>query len=152
MIKLMLFLHILGFLLWMGGAIAVMITGIAARKEERAVLGPLVRMQASITGIMVGPGAGVTVVTGLILAFRMFGTAQPAPSGWIMIMQAAGLLAGIITLAFAIPAAGRLRRMDPLGPQAAAFDALRSRQRVVGTISGLLTLLALTGGVMARFG
>jgi hypothetical protein len=62
------------------------------------------------------------------------------------------VLAGIITLAFAIPAAGRLRRMDPLGPQAAAFDALRARQRVVGSISGLLALLALAGGVMARFG
>lgn len=152
MIKLMLFLHVLGFVLWMGGAIAIMITSIAGRKEERAVLGPLVRLQAGITGIMVGPGAGVTVVSGLILAFRMFGTAQPAPSGWIMIMQAAGLLAGIITLAFAIPAAGRLRRMDPLGPQAQVFDALRSRQRVVGSISGVLALIALLGGVMARFG
>jgi hypothetical protein len=129
-----------------------MITSIAARKEDRSVLGPLVRLQAGITGIMVGPGAGVTVVSGLILTFRMFGTAQPAPSGWIMIMQAAGLLAGIITLAFALPAAGRLRRMDPLGPQAAAFDALRGRQRVVGSISGLLALIALVGGVMARFG
>jgi hypothetical protein len=148
----MLLLHVLGFLLWMGGAFALMITSMAAHKEERSVLGPLMRIQASITGIMVGPGAGVTVVSGLILTFRMFGTAQPAPSGWIMIMQAAGLLAGIITLAFAIPAAGRLRRMDPLGPQAAAFDALRARQRVVGSISGLLALLALAGGVMARFG
>jgi hypothetical protein len=148
----MLFLHILGFLLWMGGALAVMITSIAARKEDRSVLGPLVRLQASLTGTMVGPGAGITVATGLILAFKMFGTAQPAPSGWIMIMQAAGLLAGIITLAFAIPASGRLRRMDPLGREAPVFDALRARQRVVGSISGVLALIALLGGVMARFG
>jgi hypothetical protein len=152
MIPLLLFLHVLGFLLWMGGAFAVMVTSIAARKEDRSVLGPLVRLQASITGTMVGPGAGVTVATGLILAFKMFGTAQPAPSGWIMIMQAAGLLAGIITLAFAIPAASRLRRMDPLGPQAQVFDALRSRQRIVGSLSGVLALIALLGGVMARFG
>ena len=152
MIPLMLFLHVLGFLLWMGGALAVMITSIAARKEDRSVLGPLVRLQASLTGTMVGPGAGVTVATGLILAFKMFGTAQPAPSGWIMIMQAAGLLAGIITLAFALPAASRLRRMDPLGPHAPVFDALRARQRVVGSISGVLALIALLGGVMARFG
>lgn len=151
MIKLMLFLHILGFMLWMGGAMAIMITSIAARKEERAVLGPLARMQAAITGVMVGPGAGVTVVSGLILTFRMFGTAQPAPSGWIMIMQAAGLLAGIITLAFAIPAAGRLRRMDPMGREAASFDALRGRQRVAGSISGLLAFVALVAGVMSRF-
>lgn len=151
MIKLMLLLHILGFVLWMGGAFANMVSSIAARKDDRSALGPLIRAQASITGTMVGPGAGVTVVTGLILTFKMFGTAQPAPSGWIMIMQGAGLIAGIIVLAFCIPAAGRLRRMDPLGPQAATFDALRGRERVVGSISGLLALIALLGGVMARF-
>lgn len=148
----MLVLHILGFVLWMGGAWAIMVASIAVRNEDRSVLGPLVRIQASIAGALVGPGAGVTVVTGLILTFRMFGTAQPAPSGWIMVMQASGLLAGVITLAFSIPAAGRLRRMDPVGPQAAVFDALRARQRVVGSISGLLALTALLGGVMARFG
>jgi hypothetical protein len=147
----MLFLHVLGFVLWMGGSFALMVSSIAARSEERSVLGPLVRIQARLAGSLVGPGAGITVVTGLILAFKMFGTAQPAPSGWIMVMQAAGLMAGILTLAFTIPAAGRLRRMDPLGPQAATFDALRVRQRVVGSISGILGLVALLGGVMSRF-
>jgi hypothetical protein len=152
MIKLMFFLHILGFVLWMGGAWAMMVSSMAARREDRQALGPLVRFQAAIAGSLVGPGAGVTVVTGLILAFKMFGSAGPAPSGWIMVMQVSGLLAGIITLAFTIPAAGRLRRMDPLGPQAAIFDALRGRQRVSGSVSGLLALVALLGGVMARFG
>jgi hypothetical protein len=129
-----------------------MVSSVAARKEERAVLGPLVRIQARITGVLVGPGAGITTATGLILAFKMFGTAMPAPSGWIILMQGAGLVAGILTLAFTIPAAGRLRRMDPLGPQAAVFDALRVRQRWVSSISGVLALVALVAGVMARFG
>jgi hypothetical protein len=152
MIQLMLPLHVLGFVLRMGGAFALMVSSVAARKEDRPALGPLVRAQAAMTGAMVGPGAGMTVATGLILTFRMFGTAQPAPGGWIIVMQGAGLLAGIITLAFTIPAAGRLRRMDPVGPHAAVFDALRGRQRVVGSLSGLLALIALLGGVMARFG
>jgi hypothetical protein len=151
MIQLMLLLHILGFVLWIGGALAIMVTSVAARREERGVLGPLVRFQASLTSTMVGPGAGITVATGLILTFRMYGTAQPAPSGWIILMQGAGLVAGIMTLAFSIPAAGRLRRMDPLGPQAAHFDALRARQRVLGSINGLLALIAMLAGVMARF-
>jgi hypothetical protein len=151
MIPLMLFLHVLGFVLWMGGAAAVMWTSIAAKKEERPALGPLVRMQAVITGGLVGPGAALTVATGLILTFRMYGTAQPAPSGWIILMQGAGLVAGVLTLAFSVPASGRLRRTDPMGPHAAAFDALRSRQRVVGMLSGVLALVALLGGVMARF-
>jgi len=152
MIQLMLLLHVLGFVLWMGGAFAIMVSSTASRKEDRSALGPLVRAQASIIGAMVGPGAGITVASGLILTFRMFGTAQPAPGGWIIIMQGAGLLAGIITLAFTIPAAGRLRRMDPLGSHAVQFDALRTRQRIVGSVSGVLALIAMVAGVMARFG
>lgn len=152
MIPLLLVLHNLGFAAWIGGALAIMISGVAARKEERAVLGPLVRIQARIYGILVGPGAGVTVVTGVILTFRMFGSAQSAPSVWMMVMQGAGLIAGILTLALTIPVSGRLRRMEPIGPQAAVFDALRRRQRLVSSISGVLALLALLGGVMARFG
>ena len=147
----MLVLHILGFVLWIGGSLAIMVSSVAARREERAVLGPLARLQASVTGAMVGPGAGLTIATGLILTFRMYGTAQPAPSGWVILMQGAGLVAGIITLAFTIPAAGRLRRMDPMGQQAAQFDALRGRQSVVGSVSGVLALIAMVAGVMARF-
>ena len=33
MIRLWLFLHILGFTLWIGGALAAMVAGIAARRE-----------------------------------------------------------------------------------------------------------------------
>ena len=38
-----LFLHLLGFTLWLGGAIAVMIIGIAAKREDRHGLGAVVR-------------------------------------------------------------------------------------------------------------
>ncbi len=148
MIKLMLLLHVLGFVLWIGGAFALMMASIASRKEERSALGPLVRIQAAIAGTAVGPGAGVTVVTGLILTFQMFGSS--APNVWIMVMQGSGLLAAIMTLAFIIPTSGKLRRLDPM-VHAAAFDALRNRQRVMGAVSGLLGLVALYAGVMSRF-
>lgn len=150
MTRFMLFLHILGFVLWIGGAYAVMIAGIAARKEERSALGPLIRIQAAIYGSVVGPGAGLAIASGLFLAFRMFGPDSAPPSGWLMVMQVAGLVAGVITLAISIPLAGRVRRLDPVGPQAAAFDALRTRQKMVGMASGLLGLLALIAGVMGR--
>lgn len=151
MIKLMLFLHIFGFIAWMGGAWAIMSSSIAAKREDRSVLGPLVRIQAAIAGSLVGPGAGLTVVSGLVLTFKMYGTDVPAPSGWVMVMQAAGLLAGIVTLAFVIPLAGKLRRMEPVGAMAASFDAIRKRQKVLGMVSGSLGMAALVAAVMARF-
>ena len=42
-----LFLHLLGFTMWLGGAIASMVMGIAARQEERSGLGAGVREQVS---------------------------------------------------------------------------------------------------------
>ncbi len=47
-IRLWLFLHILGFTLWIGGAIAAMVTGVAAKREDRARLGAVVRAQAAV--------------------------------------------------------------------------------------------------------
>jgi uncharacterized membrane protein len=150
MIRVMLFFHILGFVLWMGGAFAVMVASIAARREDRRVLGPLTRLQGAIARAVVGPGAGVTVVTGLVLTVKLFGSGAATPSGWLLIMQAAGLLAGILTLALTVPTAARLGRLDPIG-DGALFDAMRDRQRVVGMISGLLGLVALFAGVAVRF-
>jgi hypothetical protein len=150
MIKLMLFLHILGFVLWMGGAFAVMVSSVAARREDRSVLGSLVRIQAAINGSVVGPGAGLTIVTGLILTFKAFGPGGLPPNVWLMLMQGTGILAGILTLVVTIPTSGKLRRLDPAA-NAAVFDALRVRQRVVSSVSGVLGLIALYAGVMSRF-
>ncbi len=150
MIRVLLFLHILGFVLWVGGAFAIMIASIAARKEDRSALGPLVRVQAAIYGSVVGPGTGVAVVTGLMLTFRMFGPDAAPPSVWLIVMQITGILAGIVMLALVIPTAGRLRRLEPAGPNAALFDALRNRQKMTGMLSGVLALMAMVAGVMAR--
>jgi uncharacterized membrane protein len=150
MIRTLLFLHILGFVLWIGGAYAIMIASIASRKEERSALAPIVRIQAAIYGSVVGPGAGVAVISGLVLTFKMFGPDAAPPSVWLIVMQVTGLLAGIVMLAFVIPTAGRLRRLDPVGASAAAFDALRQRQRVTGMVSGVLVLVALVAGVLTR--
>ncbi len=152
MIKLMLVLHVLGFVAWLGGSLASMVTSIAAGGESREVLGPLVRVQSSLARALIGPGAGVTVATGLILTFKMYGPSAPAPSAWMMVMQGAGIVAAVIALAFCLPTASRLRSLNPVGPHAAHFDALRARQRLTGSVSGSLGILALVAGVLARFG
>jgi len=69
---------------------------------------------------------------------------------WLMVMQGAGLVAGLLTLFVALPTATRLSRLDPSGEQAAYFDELRKRQKVVGMIWGALGLLALVGGSLVR--
>ncbi len=143
-----LFLHLLGFTLWLGGGIAGMITGIAARREDRLGLGAVVRAQGSLMKVAIAPGALVAVLSGLILTFQLGGTEVVGFSIWLVIMQGAGLVAALLTLLIALPTASKLSRMDPSGDTARYFDELRQRQRIVGSISGTLGLVALLAGAM----
>ena len=148
MSRLWLFLHLLGFVLWMGGGIASMFAGIAAKSEDRAGLGAVARAQSAVQRIVIGPGALLTVLSGLMLTFAMTGMA--GVSVWLMVMQGTGLVAALLTLFVAVPTASRLALLDPTGPDGAYFDELRNRQKLVGMVWGVLALVALVGGAMVR--
>lgn len=150
MIRLWLFLHIVGFTLWIGGALAAMVVGIAAKREDRASLGAVVRGQAAVQKILVAPGALLAVLSGLMLTFTVTSLRGGAPgfSFWLVLMQGAGLVGALIVLMVGLPTAAKLARLDPEGPGAVYFDELRQRQRVVGSLAGILALAALVGGAM----
>ena len=142
------FLHLLGFTLWLGGGIAAMIMGIAARREDRLGLGAVVRAQGSLMKAAIAPGALLAVLSGLILTFQLGDSEIVGFNIWLVIMQGAGLVAALLTLLIALPTASKLSRMDASGDTARYFDELRQRQRIVGTISGTLGLVALLAGAM----
>ena len=152
MIKVWLFLHILGFALWIGGAVASMVAGVSAKTEGRDGLGVVARAQAAIQKVLIGPGALLTVLSGLILTFRV--TARTGElvgfNLWLVLMQVAGIIGALVALLISLPTASKLARLDPAGAHAAYFDELRARQRVTSSIAGLLALAALVGGVMVR--
>jgi hypothetical protein len=148
-IKVWLLLHLLGFTMWLGGALASMVAGLATRREGRAELGGVIRAQTAVQKILIAPGALLTVLSGLILTFQV--SARPGFVGfnaWLMVMQGAGILAALITLLVGLPTASRLGRLDPTGPHAGYVDELRQRQRIVASVSGTLGLLALVAGAM----
>jgi hypothetical protein len=149
-IRLWLFLHLLGFTLWLGGAIAAMIMGVAAKREDRHGLGAVVRAQASVMKVAIAPGAILAVLSGLILTFRLSGADLPGFSIWLVIMQGAGVVAALLTLLISLPTATKLSRLDPLGEAAGYFDELRQRQRIVASISGTFGLVALLAGAMLK--
>jgi hypothetical protein len=143
------FLHLLGFTMWLGGAIAAMIMGIAARREDRHGIGAVVRAQGSLMKMVIAPGALLAVLSGLILTFQISETAEIVGFNlWLVLMQGAGLVAALLTLLIALPTATKLSRLDPAGETARYFDELRQRQRIVGSISGTLGLVALFAGAM----
>jgi hypothetical protein len=143
-----LFVHLLGFTMWLGGAIASMIVGIAARREDRSGLGAIVRAQATLAKGVIAPGSLLTVLSGLILTFQLSGGDLAGFSVWLVIMQGAGLIAALMTLLISLPTAARLGRLDPTGEGARYFDELRARQRIVASIAGTLGLVALFAGAM----
>lgn len=150
MSRVWLFLHLLGFTLWLGGALASMIIGIAAKREDRSGLGAVVRSQSTLTKVAIAPGAVVTVLSGLILTFQLSGGDLAGFSFWLVTMQSAGVIAALITLLIALPTATRLGRLDPTGEAARYFDELRARQRIVASIAGMFGLVALLAGAMVR--
>ncbi len=152
MIRFWLFLHLLGFTMWLGGAMASMVAGIAAKREDRGGLGAVVRAQSSVLRVIVAPGALLTVLSGLILTFDVSGRSGELVgfSFWLMLMQGTGIIAALITLLVTLPTAAKLARLDPAGPYSAHFDELRQRQRLAASISGTLGLVALVAGAMVR--
>jgi hypothetical protein len=149
-IRLWLVLHIVGFTLWIGGALAAMVAGIASRREDRAGLGAVVRSQAAVQKILVAPGALLSVLSGLMLTFAVTSLrgGEHGFNVWLVLMQGTGLIGALLVLLVGLPTAAKLARIDPLGPGAAYFDELRQRQRVVGSVAGVFALAALVGGAM----
>jgi hypothetical protein len=149
-IRFWILLHIVGFTLWIGGALAIMVAGIAGRSEDRAGLGTVVRTQAAVQKILVAPGALLAVLSGVMLTFSVttLRGGEPGFNFWLVLMQGAGIVGALLVLMVGLPTAARLARLDPEGPGAAYFDELRQRQRVVGSVAGVLALAALVGGAM----
>lgn len=152
MIRFWLFAHLLGFTMWLGGAFATMVAGVAAKREDRSSLGAVVRAQAAMQKVIIAPGALLTVASGLILTFSV-SARMGELVGFnlaLVVMQGAGLAGALLTLTVALPTAAKLGRLDPVGPGAAYFDELRQRQRIVSSIGGTLALAALVAGALVR--
>jgi hypothetical protein len=152
MTRLWLFLHLLGFTMWLGGGVAVMVAGLASKREERTGLGAVVRAQAAVYKVIIGPGALLAVLSGLILTFSVSARMGELVgfSIWLLIMQGTGVVGALIVLLIGLPTAAKLSRLDPVGSGAAYFDELRQRQRMVGAVSGTLALVALVAGALVR--
>lgn len=152
MIRFWLFLHLLGFTMWLGGGLASMVAGIAAKREDRAGLGAIARAQAAVHKAITAPGAILVVLSGLILTFSVSGRTGELVgfSIWLLVMQGAGLVGALMVLLIGLPTAARLARLDPMGQGAAFFDELRQRQRIVSSASGVLALVALVAGAFVR--
>jgi hypothetical protein len=145
-----LFLHVIGFVAWLGGGLAVMLSGITAKYFPPDQRLAVYRIMAVITRNLVGTGAVLVVVSGFVLSVPYFkGATVPT---WLMAMQLLGFMGAIVAIAIVVPTAARLGRLDldPRGELPESFAGLRRRQAIFATLAGLFALLALVAGTVFR--
>jgi hypothetical protein len=149
---LLLFLHILGFTWWLGGGMAAMVAGIAAKNfapDERLAV---YRGLSALARMIVAPGAFLVLASGVILMLTSAGPSADAPPAWLGIMMGAGLVGALMVLILVVPTATKLGRLapDPRGDLPETFTGLRKKQAIYGTIAGTLGLIALVAGTVLR--
>ena len=98
-----LFVHIMGFVAWLGGGLAVMLSGITAKHYHPAHRLAVYRIMGMITRSLVGPGAVLVVVSGIILSVPYFKSAT-VPT-WLMAMQTFGFLGAVVAVSLVVPVA-----------------------------------------------
>jgi len=146
--------HFLGFTLWIGGGLATMVAGVAAKGFAAAERLRVYKATSAVQRLLVGPGAAGVVISGVLLVLGgpyMHGQSGEMP-GWLSAMMGAGILGAIVAIVVSVPTAGRLGRLEPdaKGELPAAFAGLRKRQVLSATIAGTLGLLALFAGTLGR--
>jgi len=150
---LLMFVHLFGFVLWLGGGMASMVVGVTAKHfapDERLAA---YRATGKVQTRLVGPGALLVVLSGVILMMNSAYMQGGPPPGWLSLMMLFGIIAALVTLFVTMPAASRLARLelDPRGELPEAFQGLRKRMVIFATIAGTLGLLALISGTILRY-
>ena len=132
-----LFVHIIGFSLWLGGGLASMVAGVAAKSFSPENRLSAYRVLGAVQRILVGPGAVAVLLSGFILSTSYMSSGSVP--GWLMLMMVAGLVAGILALALSVPTAAQLGRLqvDPSGELPESFAGLRKRLVIAASISSL---------------
>ncbi|NIM52161.1 MAG: DUF2269 family protein [Gemmatimonadales bacterium] len=145
---LVLFIHLLGSALWIGGGIAAMVIAIGVRGEVAEVRAGVFRLLARVHTMVIGLGALLAVASGVLLTMSLTtsdtGESMQEPRMWVM--QVSGLLGGLTVLFVGLPTAvrmGGLAVTSESGELPPAFETYRKRQAVVSSVAGVLAIIAL---------
>ena len=152
MTALLLYLHLLSTAAWFGGGLAAMTLGIAVRKEPVPVRALAFHLMGRIYTQVIALGALVSVLTGLALTMSLAmseGLTSLGGTGTV-VMQGAGLVAGILVLFLGWPLANKLTRIadkvrDTVPPE---FEEARKQQAIIQSVAGVLILVAFYAAVM----
>lgn len=146
------FLHAAGYAVWLGASLTFMVFGPAARKVPLASWAHTWITLAKVQRALVAPAAAIATVTGILLTMALAKSQFDMGSAtWLLVMQGFGLVAAIITVAFATPLVNRMARLAERSVEKGEMDPAAERVRkalaLTSSISGVMILVALYFGV-----
>ena len=146
-----LFVHNLGYSLWIGAGIATMIAGVAAKRFAPGDRLAVYRVNGLVWRALIGPGAMATLLSGLLLAMGWMKSG--AAPNWMTVMMGLGFIGALVAAGVAMPTASRMSQLelDPRGELPEHFASLRKRLAWSATIAGGLALLSLWVSTVGRF-
>lgn len=136
------FLHWLGWAVWLGAGITFMMWGPAARRCDLAGWAYTWDVLARLQRAVVAPACAVATLTGFVLSMQYAQRGYPMGALWLVLMQLMGILAAILTLAVATPLANRMAflaaRSLETGQRDPRAEPARRWLALASSISGLL--------------
>ena len=143
-------LHVLGIAIWLGASLTFMVFGPASRRMPLEAWAATWQTLAVVQRMLVAPSAAVATVTGLLLTMsRVQGHLGMTTS--LMLMQAFGLIAAILTIVFATPLVNRMaaiaQRSVGKGQMDPAAERIRKVLAMVGSVAGVFVVVAIYFGV-----
>lgn len=133
--------------MWIGGGLAAMLLAIRSRGEAPQVRAGVYRLMVGVQTMVIGLGALLVVVSGVILTMDVASNGGGARMGLgLWIMQIAGLLGGFLVLFVQLPTAvklGGLSVTDDEGNLPPAFERYQRRSAFVSATAGTLAVIAM---------
>lgn len=142
-----LFLHWLGFSVWLGAQLTFLVWDPAAKRAELPVWAHTWDTLAKVQRWIVAPSCAAATITGIVLSMQYAQRGITTGMRWIVIMQVLGLLAGLMTIALATPLVNRMAYLAAKSLEKGAVDpraeAVRKKLALVIWVSGAFILVAL---------
>lgn len=152
---LLLFLHVLGVILWVGVAVALpFVTGRARRTGDLRVTAFAYAVSDRLTRTLGLVGMVLTVAGGIGLVMVVPGYAwfQPFPDHWLFQMQILGFLSFGVGAFYQVPLSRRLadeaEASARSGEPTERFETLRKRHAIVGSVVGFVLLVVVLLGTL----
>lgn len=143
----LLFLHWVGFSVWLGAQMTFMVWGMATKNAGLEPWAHTWITLEKVQRVIVLPAAVIATVSGLVLTMRLAGQHVDIAAVWLMGMQGAGLVAGILAIFVVTPLTGKMaraaKRSLDAGERKPEAEQVRVKLAWAGTIAGNLILLSL---------